>query len=325
MTSARVLRAVRAAAAVGLALAITTCRGPLPPPRAFSSALPAWRPGARFAVVGDVQRTGAIEFWRESNDEERAVVIAAVARDRPAFVAFTGDLVFNGGSAASWADFDALAAPLHEALIPAFGALGNHDTWGDARGRHFFDRFPDLAGRHQHVAAFGPLRVVVVDSNVDAVGAAAWDAQRRWLDGTLAELDADPAVRGVVLLAHHPPFTNSTVTGDEAHVAEGLVPPFVAARKTIALISGHVHSYERFERQGKVFVVSGGGGGPRARLATGDDRRHQDDRFDGPALRGFGFLLVSVDDGGIDVELRGLPKGGRDVTTVDHFSLPFPP
>eukprot|EP01102_Stenamoeba_stenopodia_P008290 TRINITY_DN236_c0_g3_i1.p1 TRINITY_DN236_c0_g3~~TRINITY_DN236_c0_g3_i1.p1 ORF type:complete len:232 (-),score=72.79 TRINITY_DN236_c0_g3_i1:154-768(-) len=32
------------------------------------------------------------------------------------------------------------------------------------------------------------------------------------------------------------------------------------------MISGHVHSYERFHKHGKWFVVSGGGGGPRAPL-----------------------------------------------------------
>lgn len=316
--------AARAAAAIGAVAWLATCGCATPPVRAFSSALPAFSPGARFAVVGDTQRTGAIELWRESNDAERALVLAEIARERPAFVAFTGDLVFRGGSADHWADFDAIAAPLHAAALPAVATLGNHEHWGGGHGAHFFARFPDLGGRHQHVARFGPVAVVLVDSNVDELGRAAWAAQRAWLEGELARLDAAPEVRGVLVLTHHPPFTNSTVTGDEAHVARDLVPPFLAARKTLALITGHVHSYERFVRDGKTFVVSGGGGGPRARLATGAARRHPDDVVDAPALRDFGFLLVSVGERGLDVTRRGLAKGDRDFTDADRFALPFP-
>lgn len=314
----------RAAAALGAAGLLATCAAPTPPPRPFSSALPAFTAGARFAIVGDTQRTGVIEAWRESNDAERALVLAEIARARPAFVAFSGDLVFLGASRAEWADFDAIAAPLHAAGVPAIAALGNHEYWGGGRGARFFERFPDLDGRHQHVARFGPIAIVLVDSNAGALGASAWSAQRAWLEAELARLDAAPDVRGVLLVTHHPPFTNSTVTGDDEDVAADLVPPFVAARKTLAMIAGHVHSYERFVRDGKAFVVSGGGGGPRARLATGAARRHADDLVDGPALRDFGFLLVTVGDGGLEVTRRGLAKGARDFVDADRFALRFP-
>ena len=75
-------------------------------------------------------------------------------------------------------------------------------------------------------------------------------------------MDADPKVRGVLVFTHHPPYTNSTVTKDESHVQQAFVGPFVAAKKTLALLSGHAHGYEHFIEQRKHFVVSGGGGGP---------------------------------------------------------------
>jgi hypothetical protein len=77
------------------------------------------------------------------------------------------------------------------------------------------------------------------------------------------------------------------------HVQQVLVPPFVQANKTLAMISGHIHSYERFSRAGKTFLVTGGGGGPRVKLATGQRRRHADDLFAGPPLRWFHFLMLA--------------------------------
>lgn len=312
-----------AALCAGALLSASAC-APLPPARSFSGKIEAFHEGGRFAVVGDTQRTSWLEFWRESNDAEREVLAHAIAASRPALLAITGDLVFDGSSAAQWALLDATCAPIRDAGIPAFAALGNHEYWGGKSGpEHFFERFPHLENKHYYAVAYGPLRLVFLDSNITEQTPAAWEAQRAWYETTLADLDVDPEVRGVLVLQHHPPYTNSTVTSDELYVQQVIVPPLLRAKKTLALLSGHVHSYERFVRGGKMFVVSGGGGGPRARLAEGSDRRHPDDLFIGPPIRSFHFTVFTVTATGLDAEVMGLPKGGAIVAPIDHFTLPW--
>src|SRR4030095_4798057 len=88
-------------------------------------------------------------------------------------------------------------------------------------------------------------------------------------------------------------LTNSTLVADNRAVQRTFVPPFLQSPKTLAMVAGHVHSYERYTRSGKTFLVTGGGG-PRMRLATGRRRRHGDDCFAGPPLRGFPFLLLRL-------------------------------
>ena len=83
----------------------------------------------RFAAVGDLQRTSLAEVWRESNDIERDRIVRSIAEEAPDFVALLGDLVFRGSSAAEWARFDALAAPLREGRIPVVPIFGNHEYW----------------------------------------------------------------------------------------------------------------------------------------------------------------------------------------------------
>jgi predicted MPP superfamily phosphohydrolase len=278
--------------------------------------------------VGDLQRTSLLEFWRESNDAERPVIISAIADVHPSLVAFTGDCVFDGSSDGKWFDFDALVAPLRDAGVPAVIAFGNHEYWGGrASGEaHVFARFPYLASRHWYSLAWGPVRVVVLDSNEGELGEGEQRVEREWYARVLDELDADESVRGVIVMLHHPPYTNSTVTGDEAQVQRDFVPAFARAKKTLAMMTGHVHSYERFLFDGKTYVVSGGGGGPRARLLIGPDRRHANDAFEGPALRDFNFVVLSIDDAGLAAEVRGLPKGAKGVAsvyTMDRFVLPF--
>ena len=47
----------------------------------------------RFAIIGDVQPTSRVEFWRKSNARERVQLIQQIAMELPDFLAIVGDLV----------------------------------------------------------------------------------------------------------------------------------------------------------------------------------------------------------------------------------------
>jgi hypothetical protein len=147
--------------------------------------------------------------------------------------------------------------------------------------------------------------------------------QKRFYEDKLGDFDKGPAIRGVMVFLHHPPYTNSTRTGDDIWVQREFVPAFVRARKTLAMCAGHVHAYEHFVKNEKHFIVSGGGGGPRPRLAMGKDRRHPD-LFEGPEVRDLHFLRVGPAGEGLNVEAVGLAKGARDFYAMDHFALRWP-
>ena len=120
-----------------------------------------------FAVIGDLQETSRLEFWRENNAEKRAWLVSRIVERHPALLVLLGDLVFDGSSEAHWRRFDVLVSPLVEARIPIVPILGNHDYWwGGARNlRHFHDRFPELGGNRWHRRRFESLELVFLDSN----------------------------------------------------------------------------------------------------------------------------------------------------------------
>ncbi|KYF68552.1 hypothetical protein [Sorangium cellulosum] len=132
----RRLRLGCSAALLAVLSALLAACAPLPAPRRFAGSLdvPLRPTSGRIAVIADLQRTSTLEFWRESNDPERAALVRALAAARP----------------------DAV-----------FAALGNHEYWcGGGGARHLFARFPHLGGRRWYEVAYGSLRVVVLDSNV---------------------------------------------------------------------------------------------------------------------------------------------------------------
>lgn len=258
-------------------------------------------------------------MWRESNVAERRVLVEAIAREQADFLVLLGDLVFRGDSSSDWADFDALTAPLER--LPKFPVLGNHDYGVRATTalRNFRARFP--SARSFYAETYGPLRLLFLDSNRSRM--TGWDEQTRWFSNALDQADRDEHVSSVIVFVHHPPFTNSRISGDDRDVRAVLVPPFLSAKKTRAMISGHVHSYERFSRSGKLFIVSGGGGGPRASLHGGERRRHHDDLYGGAHLRPFHYLRCTLhpETHSLVIEARGLEKGGTLIAEIDRFSL----
>jgi hypothetical protein len=250
--------------------------------------------------------------------------LPTLASANPSFVVMVGDLVSWGGSSGRWREFDDRSRDLHARGIPALAVPGNHDYWGDDELRLYFAHFPEIRGQRWYERRFGPLGMIFVDSNAGPLGPAAWDVQRRWYEGALERLQSEESVAAILVFLHHAPFTNSTIVDDDADVLRTFVPPFLKNEKALAMLTGHAHGYERFAREGKSFIVTGGGGGPRGRLLCGDDRRHADDLFRGPRLRHFNFVELGLESHGLHAYVVGLPKGDRNFCKMEEFDLPWP-
>jgi predicted MPP superfamily phosphohydrolase len=293
----------------------------------LSSAAPVYNQGQlprpdqdeSFLLLGDTQQTFFLERWllrRESNGPESARLLTDAARERVAFLVHLGDLVTVGSSGSSWEAFDRLLAPVREAGIPVFPVLGNHDYWGrnSSALREAGERFPELRGDARwHSARKGSLGLVWVDTNRGAMSGERWRRQLAWYPRAVAELEADPLVRGILVFGHHPPFTNSKVTGDETHVQHAFLPALLEASKGLGMFSGHAHGYERFEHEGRAFVVSAGAGGPRVKLRSGASQRHAD----------LNYGVATPDASGVAFEVRGFERGEGEARRLDTFRLDY--
>jgi hypothetical protein len=202
--------------------------------------------------------------------------------------------------------------------------VGNHDYWGSSAVamNNLHARFPELGKSHWYAGRYKNLTLLWLDSNRKRLSSAAWKTQSQWLKDQLESADQDPATQAVLVFCHHPPFTNSQTTGDERDVQEAFLPAFLKSRKGVVMITGHAHAYEHFEHQGKTFIVSGGGGGPRVKLLQGKASRHHD-LYDAPSPRPFHYLLLRPGDAALDVEVKGFDKGEAGIRTIDRFAIGY--
>jgi 3',5'-cyclic AMP phosphodiesterase CpdA len=278
-----------------------------------------------FAVIGDTQRTslGECVLGREVNDDDAMALLEGIALWEPAFVVHLGDMVFKGRDPDHWRWFDARTR--HFERTPILPVLGNHDVGGSPERSlpHVRARFPRLAEATWYADRYGPIGLIWLDSTD---GRADWTGQLSFLSATLEEFDGDPEVDGVLVFAHHPPFTNSPVVEGDRRMRSDVVPLVCGARKALGLIAGHAHTYEHFVRDdcdGRTFLVSGGGGAPRpSTLRSGDDAEARD-LYDGPAPRPLHALRLAPDEDGVAVEAAGIDDDDGQLAPFHTFRLDY--
>jgi Icc-related predicted phosphoesterase len=201
-----------------------------------------------------------------ANATVRVALVQAIADVNPAFVCFSGDLVFNGFDENDWKIWDSETSPWREKKIPVYPSLGNHEFRGNLRTAmgNYFKRFPDLKGSHYYsVRAANTLLLALDSSQEEVIG-----PQGEWLIKQLDQVPSD--VNFVFLMLHHPLYTSSSESGQfpgghparswEQALAKLLEDRQAHAPYRIAVFSGHVHNYERHEHGGVTYFVSGGGG-----------------------------------------------------------------
>jgi 3',5'-cyclic AMP phosphodiesterase CpdA len=251
-----------------------------------------------------------------ANPPVRVALVQAIAEANPAFISFTGDIVYNGYDADDWKVFDTETRIWRDKKIPVYPTLGNHDLHGNEKVAlgNYFQRFPDLKdSRYYSVRAANAL-TLVLDSSLDEVSG----PQGQWLASKLDHVPPD--VDFVFLMFHHPPHTSSSGAkifggGHSARSTEQLLAKMLEERQAHArfrmvVFSGHVHNYERHEHGGVVYFVSGGGAAHAYPI-----ERAPDDPFQSKEIN-YHYLLVEVDHQQLKVTMHRLDlTSGKAVWT----------
>ena len=259
----------------------------------------------RFVAYGDTRFHDPTDT-EAANPAVRVALVQAIAQTNPAFLCFTGDIVYNGNDRNDWKVWDSETSTLREKKIDVYPALGNHDLHGDlnvALG-NYFQRFPELKNsRYYSVRAANSL-VLVLDSSQDELAG----PQGRWLMDKLDHVPSD--VEFVFLMFHHPPYTSSSDAkkfggGHSARTPEQALAKMLEERQSYArfrmvVFNGHVHNYERHEHGGVTYFVTGGGAAHAYPI-----ERAPDDPFQSKEVN-YHYLLVEVDQHLLTVTMNRL-------------------
>jgi len=191
-----------------------------------------------------------------SNHIAHAKTVARVLSEAPDFIVSTGDLVGDGRDRSDWDFFFQAEGELLRST-PFFPAVGNHDAMGllnETLINRWFGR-----GRYYQVDA-GPAILLFIDTTLAYGGGS---VQNAWITEHLEAARAAKAAGRAswIIAVHHHPAFSSAHHGSEIAVQRELVPLYEAAGVDLVL-NGHDHVYERLEKNGITYIVTGGGGAP---------------------------------------------------------------
>jgi Icc-related predicted phosphoesterase len=261
-----------------------------------------------------------------SNPAIRHALVSAIDKQNPSFISIGGDIVYVGESPKDWQVWDTETAVWREHGIPVYPALGNHDLKGNTQTAlaNYFTRFPELERSRFYSVRMANALVLVLDSSLEELSGAEGD----WLRSELEHLSA--YVDFVFLVFHHPSYTSSSDAktyggGHAARDSEQALARFLESRQQLArarfiVFNGHVHNYERHERGGITYFVTGGGGAPAYPIL-----RRPDDPYQDPGVN-YHFLLVQVDHNRLTVTMHKVElEGAKEVwTQPDSLSITAP-
>jgi hypothetical protein len=197
------------------------------------------------------------------------------------FALLSGDIAYglsSTGGDATYATYHAWFFDIYRSWLPhraVFPAMGNHDGrasngWGTA----YLDLFvlpeePAAATysdeERYYSFDYGPVHVVVLDTERAFIDTARRQVQLQWLASDLSSSSAP----WKIAVFHKSPYSSSSGHGSELSVRAAFGPLFERYGVQMA-ISGHDHGFERSvpwrestdrTRQAVTYVVTGGGGG----------------------------------------------------------------
>ncbi|MGC9993867.1 MAG: metallophosphoesterase [Terriglobia bacterium] len=216
-------------------------------------------------VFGDTRFTDP-EETSATNPKVRRWLVDKIAEEKPDAVLVTGDLPWHGGAAGDYAVYLAETKVWRDAHLLAYPALGNHEFVGREQEclENWWRVFPELRGlRWYSVRLSDSVYSLNLDSNSSLLPGS---PQIDWIGSQLAHLPS--SVRFVLIDLHHPPVVDVQPGGDPSHngrpnehaLAEFLAQAQEKTHARFIVAAGHVHNYERFNQDGIVYLVSGGGG-----------------------------------------------------------------
>jgi hypothetical protein len=286
------------------------------------SDLPVARP-LRIVVYGDMR------FTNPSNTSDttpgvRKWLAQKVAEEKPDILLLTGDMPFHGSDPADWKIYNEETAAWTQQRLRIYPTIGNHERLPDPlRGlENYFAAFPQIDHHAWYSVQLGNIYLITLDTS--SLLNRGWE-QRIWLESQLAHL---PASADFVFFLFHVPLVSDLQTAFVLGIPDAamldlrheLEASAARSQAKFVVFNGHIHNYERFDMNGIMHVISGGGGArPYPIFIRGDQ-----DLYHARTYPNFNYVVITLQGKHADAKMYRVvdpDAAQRSVELQDSFSL----
>jgi hypothetical protein len=259
----------------------------------------------RIVAYGDQRFTDPSEK-DASRPLARQALVQRIAEEPSDAILMTGDVPWHGGTSNDYTVFQQETSIWTERHLHVFPTLGNHEFAGCSEAEclaHWWQANPRFAGLRWYAVDIGSqVRAIALDTMLPFTFGS---PQRIWLEAQINSLPT--STHFVVLYLHHPPVAaheldplRHNVRPSEVILADYLTERAKTLHARIIVVAGHIHNYEHHERDGVVYLVSGGGGAKPYPVSRAGDL------YQGTAEPNFHFLTLNVAGEHMHIEMHRL-------------------
>jgi len=277
----------------------------------------------RLVAYGDMRFTDPA-VTSGTNPRVRKWLANRIADEHPEALLLTGDMPFTGSSTGDWQVFQTETARWREESILQLPAPGNHEFRGDKNVgiANYLANFPAIAKHRYYSAILGSVEVISMDS---ALPTAASSPQGKWFAAQLSNVPRQ--IEFLFILFHFPWMADRQsqvfvgIPNPESIALRDILEARLAGiRAKVVVFNGHIHNYERFERRGVEYVITGGGGAePYPLFLRGHADLYQDSGF--PVYH---YLTLEVSNHQLDAvmwKVKDPDAGTLSVERKDEFTI----
>jgi 3',5'-cyclic AMP phosphodiesterase CpdA len=272
-------------------------------------------------AYGDMRFTDPSALPAENVNARRALV-ARIAQESPDAVLLNGDITMHGGDLADYRIYKDETRAWRDAHLRIFPVPGNHEFQNCEVPQclqNWWSTFPELRNHRWYSVKLGTrLYVIGLDSNDSLLPGS---PQQRWLETQIASLAK--GFKFVFITIHHEPVGDVQAGADdnprpnEMALADLLKKENLKSAARFVVVAGHIHNYERFEQDGVVYLVSGGGGAPQQII-----ERNPTDLYQDKSYPNFHYVKFILDRETLNATMYRLADpGGSKWEAKDNFKI----
>jgi acid phosphatase type 7 len=255
--------------------------------------LPVGRP-LRIVVYGDMRFTDPSNT-SDTQPGVRKWLAQKVAEEKPDVLLLTGDMPFHGSDPADWKVYREETAAWTQERLRIYPTIGNHEGLPDpVKGiANYFAAYPQVENRNYYSVQLGNVYLITLDSSTFM--GPGWP-QHGWLEAQLAHI---PSSADFVFFLFHAPLVSDLQTAfmlgipdrSTLKLRHELEACAAKSRAKFVVFNGHIHNYERFDVNGIMHVISGGGGArPYPIFIRGDQ-----DLFQARTYPNFNYVVITLE------------------------------
>lgn len=179
----------------------------------------------------------------------------------PKFAICLGDIMGTAGNEVEWVNFWNYSKPVTN-VMPMYMVRGNHEGNDPASEKIYKEQTNTVSDTFYFTFSYDRAFFIILDSfikdNENKIGT----DQFAWLSQQLNSAANDTVIQHVFVMIHHPLYPQGKYQDEPMENAEEVHSLFTQHSKIKCVIVSHEHLYNKYEKDGIVYITSGGGGAP---------------------------------------------------------------